>query len=194
MTAPYPGNEARRQRGVPPSHHSDTPPSGSPGAAPYEDLWSAPRSAVPIDGDLLDGQLFGSWASSADDGNPSGGASVTPTREQTESDRDPRTAPVVARRRHWSTGLALVLALTVLIGLGLLARQLDAPTGSDGKPIGGQPAASRGANPSRLSSPIPISSTTIDLPGSADCPMRLGPDGQVTRTPSPGGLPCFFIG
>lgn len=194
MTAPYPGGEARRRRGAPPNRNPETPPSGGPGAAPYDDLWSAPRSAVPIDGDLLEGQLFGSWASSADDDHQRVGASGTSTPARPEMDLNPRTAPAGTRRRHWSTGLALVLALTVLVGLGLLARQLDAPSGSDGQPTAGQPAASRVVNPSRRASPSPVISTTIDLQGSTDCPMRLGPDGQATRTPSPGGLPCFFIG
>jgi hypothetical protein len=108
--------------------------------------------------------------------------------------------------RHRPYGLALAVAVVILVSLGFVARRLDAPTESDTGRTGGQPAAINSvdssppvlpaATPPVSAGPSPTGSSTgeLVLEGSADCPMRLGSLGRGTQPPSSDELRCFFIG
>lgn len=205
MTATHRGDDARHWPGAQPTHHSwtgslrarDLPDESAATARlispPGGDLWSAPRSAVPVDGDLLESELLGSLAAStASDALHRTGASGTPPRTRPEPDRDRRPSPADGRRRHRSTGLALALAIAILIGLGFVARQLATPTTSDGS-VGGQ-TGTGGGGPLQTTFPTANVSGTAGFVGSDDCPMRVTPDAGAAQAPPSGAPQCFFIG
>lgn len=210
MIAAYPGDEARHAYAAPPAppsgpdlpHESDVPhaphPSSRSATAAGDDLWSAPSSALPIDLDL-DDEVFASLGPlGTRDTGQKGGVSGTPAPETRPDPDQDRPVPEGGRLQHRSTGVALFVAVLVLLGLGFTAQWLDAPGGSDSQPDGGLATTIRTSSPLPSASPRPSPriSSMVDLvtEGSPDCPRRLSPEAQATQAPTSDGPQCFFIG
>ncbi len=163
------------------------------------DLWSAPASAVPVSavladnlfaGDLLEGRSpeLGDGLLAVPLPSPLLPARIaapplpTPTaRHARRIGPSGRSDPGHSGRRGRS-GIALALAVTVLIGLAFLAQRLDPSRGGHG----GASGAVSTANPApTASSGSPgAGQGPVVTGGPPDCPMQL----------SSAGLDCFFIG
>lgn len=172
--------------------------SGMPGTLIGPNLWSAPTSGVPVDADLLDVAQAGPWQDPAAPAPqpPVGDPGVVPSAVPSGGNGCAESS--AARSRGWrgSSGVALVIAITILLGLGMAARWLEAQTAAgEGPSTSRQPVT--GGNPGLPApsvipsppAPRPARSADAVITGPSDCPMRVRPERS-----SSGQNSCFFIG
>lgn len=172
------------------------------------DLWAAPGSVVRIDADAWGEQLFGPQGTVQPREPAASGTAVT---EDAREGCEPAARPDSAahpRRRRASGGVALVVAILILIALGFLARGLSPPSGSGDptgggatQPIPGQASDGSGATfappagvlgaPVPPATPLPSSTAEIEPGDTTLCPMRIKPRPHGATT---GEDFCFLIG
>lgn len=214
MTNPDQYDEVWRQRGAESMHDSfageehergrpNQPllPAEPTGLPIIVDLWSAPESAVAVGDDQLDEDLFGSWGAQADTGaRPvnAGDVGIPHTTKRPDSDRGLGSPGADEDRpRRSASGVALAIAVVILISLGFVARQFDSSAGSGDEPSSSQQrATNRSAplSPVASSRPFPrTSASPVVADESHDCPMRLKSHEKATEPSSFGRSHCFFI-
>src|SRR5262249_9086830 len=153
-------------------------------------------SDLPV-GDLLEEQLLSTW-----DNLPAGGAwepEPGPVFGPPALVSEPAPAPTpqarhaAGREGHGRRGVALVLAVAGLVGLGLAAQRLDPSRGGSVGPPGSLSTANPGTSRATPSAPVsssapsaPVSSSAPSAPGSSSAPSApgVGPGAVVTGGPS----------